>query len=394
MHWFPLATAIAWALIVVAAGLARGRFFAIFAGVFLGVQGLCAVGLFRLFEPLWPLYAYLQLCVMLHFLTLTRPRMRPLPWRLLVSLPGLYFGGATLIGLPWAVVAALGFDPWVPWLPFVVAGWGLVQSLWARREQVDLVLGGEPAGDEPRRHARGACDDGAPVLRIVQITDPHLGPFMSVKRLRGFCERAVQEDPDLVLLTGDFLTMESQRDPALLEDSLRPLEALEGRVFACFGNHDYEAPDLVKRALAAVGAQLLIDEEAVVQTPIGAVQIVGADFRFRDRAAHLTKLAEDVPRRDEHLRVMLLHDPDAFRHVPEGDADLVLSGHTHGGQLGLLSLGLSWTFVSGFTSIPDHGFWGRGRDRLYVHRGTGVYGFPLRIGVPGEDSVLRVQTRA
>ncbi|MCZ7680567.1 MAG: hypothetical protein M5U28_18100 [Sandaracinaceae bacterium] len=55
-----------------------------------------------------------------------------------------------------------------------------------------------------------------------------------------------------------------------------------------------------------------------------------------------------------------------------------------------MSLGLAWTFVSLFTSIPDHGLWARGRDRLYVHRGTGVYGFPLRVGVPAEESLLRV----
>jgi hypothetical protein len=69
---------------------------------------------------------------------------------------------------------------------------------------------------------------------------------------------------------------------------------------------------------------------------------------------------------------------------------LVLSGHTHGGHLGLLSLGLPHTIVSAATSMPDHGLWARGRDRIYVHRGTGHYGFPLRVGVPAEESVLEV----
>ena len=49
--------------------------------------------------------------------------------------------------------------------------------------------------------------------------------------------------------------------------------------------------------------------------------------------------------------------------------------------------------MSAATSIPDHGVWARGVDRLYVHRGTGVYGFPLRVGVPGEQSLLRVHDR-
>ena len=74
----------------------------------------------------------------------------------------------------------------------------------------------------------------------------------------------------------------------------------------------------------------------------------------------------------------------------DGAADLVLSGHTHGGQVGLLWLGIESTIVSALTSLPDHGFWGRGSNRLYVHRGTGHYGFPLRVGVPAEYSVLQV----
>ena len=58
----------------------------------------------------------------------------------------------------------------------------------------------------------------------------------------------------------------------------------------------------------------------------------------------------------------------------------------------LLSLGLPWTILRLFVGdkIPDHGFWARGTDRMYIHRGTGHYGFPLRLGVPAEESVLRV----
>jgi predicted MPP superfamily phosphohydrolase len=58
--------------------------------------------------------------------------------------------------------------------------------------------------------------------------------------------------------------------------------------------------------------------------------------------------------------------------------------------LGLLWLGLPHTIVSALTGIPDHGLWSRGRDHLYVHRGTGHYGFPLRLGVPPEESVLEL----
>jgi uncharacterized protein len=180
----------------------------------------------------------------------------------------------------------------------------------------------------------------------------------------------------------------------VLARALAPLGALEGRVFACMGNHDHEAPRHVADCLARVGATLLIDQLVVVETEAGPVEILGIDFRFRERDRHLASVAETFPRTAGLTRIAMLHDPGAFRHLPAGTADLVLSGHTHGGQLGLLRLGLPHTVVSVLGGIPDHGLWARGTDRLYVHRGTGHYGFPLRLGVPAEESLLLVHPPA
>ena len=141
--------------------------------------------------------------------------------------------------------------------------------------------------------------------------------------------------------------------------------------------------------MEATGVTLLVDDEAVVGTRIGPVQIVGADWVGKGRREHIQELLDRFPRRAGHLRLLLLHDPLGFRHVPKGDVDLTLSGHTHGGQLGLVSLGLDWTVLAR-SRWPDHGLFGHGANRLYVHRGTGFYGFPLRIGVPGEMSVLEL----
>ena len=145
------------------------------------------------------------------------------------------------------------------------------------------------------------------------------------------------------------------------------------------------------RALAKNGIDLLIDDARDVMTEAGPVQILGMDFSYRDRQARIERACLAHPRTPGALRIVLLHDPGAFRHLPAGEGDLVLSGHTHGGQVGLVSLGLPWTFLRLFgVRIPNHGFWARGTDRMWVHRGTGHYGFPLRIGVPGEESVLRI----
>ena len=175
---------------------------------------------------------------------------------------------------------------------------------------------------------------------------------------------------------------------------VRRADALEGKCFACLGNHDHEAPEHVRAGLASAGVKLLVDAMTEVETPAGPVEVLGFDFRWRDRKAHLEAVSAQNPRKEGLLRIALLHDPGAFRHVPEGTADLVLSGHTHGGQLGLLWFGLPHTFVSAVASMPDHGLWSRGKDRLYVHRGTGHYGFPLRLGVPSEESVLSVHRAA
>lgn len=388
---FRLASAVGWLSVVATARLQRGPLFARFAAVLVGIHTLISIGIARHVGVLFPVFAVLQGAVYLHFLRLSRPRMRSFAYRALVSMPASYFSASILLSLPWAIAAAFGLTPYGLWIPFALAAFGLLQSLTSRREEIDLIVDRTHVGGLTR-HRLAAGDgtrDGRP-LRIVQITDPHLGPFMSVARLRRICARAVESDPDLVMLTGDFLTMESQSTPEHLTEALSPLRALPGRVFACHGNHDHEAPAHVATALARTGARLLVDDAALVETAAGPVQIVGMDFHFRDRQARMTRVCAMHPRVPGALRLILLHDPGAFRHLGEGEGDLVLSGHTHGGQVGLVSLGAPWTLMRLFVDIPDHGLWARGSDRLYVHRGTGHYGFPLRIGVPAEESVLRV----
>ncbi len=396
MVWFPLLTLIALAIAVVSALARRGRTFATFVSVLLGIYSLLAWAMAPpAGPPLWVFTAF-HIAVYANFVALARPRMRRLPFRLLLSWPAAGMLGGTLLSLPWAIAFALRFHPWVPWLPYALAAFGVFQSLSTRRENVDLVIAGHTGPRAPilLPHPRGTHRQARP-LKIVQITDPHLGPFMSVARLRAIAARAVAAEPDLVFLTGDFLTMESQHDPNLLLDALRPLQALPGRVFACLGNHDHEAPAIVERALRENGIQLLVDASTVIETHAGLVQIVGMNFVWRDRQGHLAKVSAAHPRRNGALRIVLLHDPGAFCQLPEGTGDLVLSGHTHGGQVGLVSLGLSFTMLRLFgIRIPDHGFWARGTDRMYVHKGTGHYGFPLRLGVPAEESLIRVHRPA
>jgi hypothetical protein len=411
---FALATAVgvplyAWAI--------RGRQYATFAIVILVLSLPGAVAMHARLVTwavpvLQPAVSAVFACAIaatgIHLAALVRPRLHGRPFRLGVSIPGMAFIAAGFLSGLWLLALvplraallllerpdALAMLRWLDLVPFAVVAFSLVTSARPIHEVVRVHLADEGPPELTRlqveRYRRRAP---APLttrpLRIVQITDPHLGPWQPVIKLRRLLERLVAHDPDLVLLTGDFLTMEGSGTPGALAEAFTPLRDVAGRCFAIFGNHDHAYSDEVRSALAANGVRLLVDDETAVETPAGRVQIIGADYVGRGHRAHLHALLERFPRRDEHLRILLLHDPIGFRELPEGGADLTLSGHTHGGQLGLVSLGLDWTILSR-TAWPDHGLFGRGPNRLYVHRGTGFYGFPLRIGVPGEASVLEL----
>jgi len=397
---------------------ARGRRYAIFAFAVLALAlpgALVAEARLREILPqagrafLTLLFALATLAAAGHLLTLSRARLRSSPFRLLVSVPGQTFLAAGFMAGVWLLALAplrgllglagaetwSGALGWLDLLPFALAIVSVGTSLRAVEETVRVPLaesGPDTVSRVPleryRRRRIPAPLEQRP-LRIVQISDPHLGPWQPVHRLRRLVERQVARAADLVLLTGDFLTLEGAGTPGALRSAFEPLAALPGRCFAIFGNHDHEAPEVVRDALEANGVELLIDAEAIAHTAVGAVQLIGADYAWQERRQHIQTLLERFPRRPPVPRLLMLHDPSVFRHVPLGDVDLTLSGHTHGGQIGLVSLGSNWTVLTR-TQWPDHGLFGHGSNRLYVHRGTGFYGFPLRVGVPGESSLLEV----
>lgn len=414
-----------WALVAVAvlgvpvyAWWLRGRQYAIFALVILAVALPGAVLMHARYRALCPpgwqvvmdgAFAYAMAGAALHLVALVTPRLRSRAVRWGVSIPGMVFVAAGALAGVWllallplrAVLLALDAQAvlqalrWLDVVPFAVAIVSVVTSSRPVDEIVRVLVAKDGPPDVRRvpveryRRRRPPRPLVERPLRIVQITDPHLGPWQPVRKLQALVERLIAHEPDLVLLTGDFLTMEGQGTPGALAQALAPLRRLPGRCIAVLGNHDHESPHEVRAALAACGVTLLVDDVTIVETPVGPVQIVGADWVGRGCRDHLQALLARHPRRPGHLRLLLLHDPRGFRFVPKGGVDLTLSGHTHGGQIGLVSVGLDWTVLSR-SRWPDHGLFGHGPNRLYVHRGTGFYGFPLRIGVPGELSVLEV----
>ncbi len=399
----------------------RGRVYAIFATVILAIALPGAVAMHERYLALVPAalvpilavaFLWGLVAAALHLGSLVTARLRAPLFRVAVSIPGMVFVAAGALSGVWLlalvpvrlVLAWLGITGatevlrWLDLAPFAVAVASVATSLHPADEIVRVM----PSEARPpvvtrlpveryrtRRHAPPPLDRRP--LRIVQIADPHLGPWQPVAKLRRVIDDLLRHDPDLVLLTGDFLTMEGSGTRGALTTALEPLQRVRGRAYAVFGNHDHDhgAPAEVRAALDANGVRILVDEEVAVETPVGPVQIVGADYVGKGRRRHIRDLLQNHPRRPGHLRLLLLHDPSVFHHVPQGEVDLTLSGHTHGGQLGLVSFGFDWTILTR-TAWPDHGLFGHGSNRLYVHRGTGFYGFPLRIGVPGEASLLEI----
>lgn len=378
------------------AGMIGWRFggrYAFAAFTALSILMALSAGVMRVAGDWAPVVWYGQIATWLFVIGMFAKKIRVPGWRAVVSWPASWFVAGAMLALPWSITGVTTGA----WIPFVIATGGFLISLTTRKETVTLDLS-TPATDEVRRipmvkRRRGLSAPGHAGLRLVQISDPHLGAFMTEARLRRICERAVAAKPDLIVLTGDYFTRETHEDWEMLARALAPLKA-HPHVFACRGNHDLESPEAVAKGLEAAGVRLLIDESVTVDTRVGPVQIVGMDFHWRDRARKMRGVLVDLVRPKDGHRLILLHDPGAFQHLPDDAADLVLSGHTHGGHVGLVSLGLDWTAIQAIAKIPDHGGWGRGKNRLYVHRTHGHYGFPIRVGVPAEESVLEIVGRA
>ena len=352
--------------------------------------------------------AYLAFAANVHECMLTKGHVRSLLYRCLFAYPtSIFCATVTMlaVGAPlWALIP----EPYniVPYLSaLALAAGGVFQSLhhppphqW---DYVALDIGELAAPHEtPRclplqRSAFGNRPVSPGALRIVQIADPHLSSFMTPERLRRLCEEAVAVQPSLLLLTGDFFTVEANAMDNVLAWSLAPLSALSGRVFACLGNHDLESTavlDQVISALRSINAKLLRDAEEVVQTEAGLISMVGFDFKW-GVAATKAFFQKHPPPAGAALRITLLHDPAGFGVIPQSSVrNVVFSGHTHGGHIGLFSLGLQHITTLRIMYSFDNGLWSLRDNLLYVHRGQGfrsLFASPItRLGVPPEYAVV------
>jgi len=268
---------------------------------------------------------------------------------------------------------------------FAAAGYGLLYG----RQNVEIVR---------QRIRLARLPKAFEGFRIAQLSDVHIGPFSTADYIRHCVTITNGLKPDLVVLTGDYICW----DPQAEGEAVRVLAGLRAPhgVFGCLGNHEQEGEieESITRLFAAQGIRILRQERAAIRLSGETLNLIGIDEPRGE------EWERDVYRRLQQVKglvmpgtvnILLLHYPAVFDYVAElGIAiDLTLAGHTHGGQLSLdfvhrgLNLG---RLVTHYVS----GWYEKGGRQLYVNRGIGTTGFPIRLGARPEISVFELTGEA
>ncbi len=222
-------------------------------------------------------------------------------------------------------------------------------------------------------------------LRIVQLSDLHAGAFFDLRMVERAVDMANGLRSDLTVITGDLIT--TDRDP--LEgciDRLARLKATAG-VWGCHGNHE-EFSHLEGRASeygARRGIRFLRHEAATLRFGNAKLNLAGVDYQSFRRKPYLVRAEKLVAPGEFNL--LLSHNPDVFPVAAAKGFDVVLSGHTHGGQINLEILHQDLNVIRFFTRYSK-GLYSEGSHSVYVNSGLGTIGIPVRLGAPPEITVL------
>lgn len=238
-------------------------------------------------------------------------------------------------------------------------------------------------------------------VTIAQISDVHVGNFMDAERLDEIRDAMNALRADFHVITGDLLDNHvSQME--LSARLIRGLRPGRGQIFMCMGNHEYIAArsadvGTIVKGLEEAGAQVLVDEAREIRVGGDRLWMSAIDFPPRARRGEAARRptreglqrALDQMRDDGAPRVLLSHHPRTFVEARELPFDLMLSGHTHGGQISLGRIGeheLTPLLAGEFyhRGLYDH----RGR-RLYVNAGAGGW-LPVRVNCPPEITLVEL----
>jgi len=223
-------------------------------------------------------------------------------------------------------------------------------------------------------------------LRVVQLTDIHAGLYMTRDEIRRYTNQAVALQPDLLVLTGDFIS----NSTAFLPGCLKELARVQTRfgTFATLGNHEHLYGDLTK--IEAIfqehGIPLLTNAHRIIQAARGPFAVAGIDdiqWGSPDLGAALLGLDPTIP------TLLLSHRPEIFPQAAARGIPLTLAGHWHGGQVKLSLPGKTISFAHYRTPYPE-GLYRIRQSHLYVSRGIGTTGTPVRLNAPPEVTVFHL----
>ena len=210
-------------------------------------------------------------------------------------------------------------------------------------------------------------------IRVAHITDVHCGLVTPAAHVRRAVELANSAQPDLVIMTGDYVCW-NRREIPLIEQQLCGLEA--EHVFVTLGNHDYYAGGKhVAEAMRAIGYRVLRNEHRTVQVRGAPLHVVGVDDPVT-RRHDVGRSFAGVPAGG--TRLVACHCPEQIHAIAEQGAHLMLSGHTHGGQINVKGItdrvfrNMGRRYLGGFYTIAE--------TLLYVSPGVGFSGVRVRVG--------------
>lgn len=257
-------------------------------------------------------------------------------------------------------------------VPAVATGFGIVRRNQFRLSEVRI-----PIADLPKDL------DG---LRIVQITDIHLSPFLSEREFARAIDMANETRAHLALVTGDLISRRG--DP--LDACLRQLARLraEAGVLGCLGNHEIYTgtSDYVASHGARIGIDFLRSRARLLRFGDASINFAGVDYQRFERP--YLRGAERLIAPGT-LNVLLSHNPDVFPVAASQGYGLTIAGHTHGGQVDFEILHQHMNVARVYTPYVA-GLYSSGPASVYVSNGLGTIGVPVRIGAPAEVSLLRL----
>jgi len=219
--------------------------------------------------------------------------------------------------------------------------------------------------------------------RIVQISDIHVGPTIGLNFVRSVVDRVNALKPDLVAITGDLVdgtVLQLERHTAPLKD----LRARDG-VFFVTGNHEYYVGDVDEWLawLRGIGIKPLRNERVTIRKGFDLAGTDDISARGGDHGQDIPKALKD--RKTEKPVILLAHQPRSFKEAANLGVDLQISGHTHGGQI------YPFKYIVGLFEPYLAGLYRKGDSQIYVSRGTGYWGPPMRLGAPAEITEIELR---